>query len=196
MNNMTNCDKLQGTNAPKSSNHTFQDPDPNDPDVIMPEVKLTRWDKASRRLRELLAKRDALPADHPHHTAAILDHQIVRARQAVKNAESDLTRKRESIDDWRAGDGRETYNAGRRNGKGTPHADVDSMTAEQRERHDKDGAADRAWHARRRKAGWSEIKIQAEFVVRVRAREAKRAAEAQADEDQATLEKNAMFGMF
>ncbi|TGN68282.1 hypothetical protein E4L95_01990 [Paracoccus liaowanqingii] len=193
---MTNSDKLQAFNARKSPNYTFQDPDPNDPDVIMPEVKLTRWDKASRKLRDLLAKRDALPADHAHHTAAILDHQIVRARQAVKSAESDLTRKREGIDEWRAGDGRELYNANRRSGKGTPHADVGTMSFEQRRQHDKDGAADRAWRARCRKAGWSEIKIQAEFVVRVRAREAKRAAAAQANNEQTYLEQNPVFGMF
>lgn len=193
---MTNSDKLQGSTGPKASKHTFQDPDPNDPDTIIPEVKLTRWDRASRRLRDLVAKRDALPPDHSFHTAAILDAQIIRARAAVKRAEGDVSRRQESIDEWRADAGREDYNASRRNGKGTPHADVASMSPQQKQRHDKDGAADRAWRARCRKAGWSEVKIQAELVERIRSRDAERAAESQADTEQAELERNKHYGMF
>ncbi|MFC0200574.1 hypothetical protein [Paracoccus rhizosphaerae] len=193
---MSDIQKVQGSDAHKVSTRSFQDPDPNDPDTIIDDVKLTRWDKASRRLRDLVAKRDALPLDHSFQTAAILDAQIVRAREALKRAEGDVSRRQESIDEWRADAGRETYNSSRRNGRGTPHADVASMTPEQRQQHDKDGAADRAWRRRCRKAGWPEVKIQAELVVRIRSREAKRAASYEADEEQAELERNPMFGAF
>ncbi len=180
------------------SHQTFLAPDPNDPDIIMPEVKLTRWDKASRKWRDLVAKREALPPDHPSQKVALLDQQIVTARKALKRAESDVERRQERIDEWRAGAGREVYNAGRRKKRATPNLNRKKadLTDAEKEQRKQDQTNDSRLVKRRRDAGIPEAKIQAELVARIRAREADRAAKARADEEQAELEKRSDFGLF
>lgn len=173
----------------------FKDPDPNDPDVIFDEVNLTRWDKASRKLRELQAKRDALPPDYPPHLVAALDQQITFARDALKRAEGDVSRRQEKIDEWRADAGREEYNASRRKVRDNPNADLSNMTEAVKRQRKQAQINDSKWLARRRDAGIPEAQIQAALVERIRIREAKRLDRTQADAEQAALEALPGYGI-
>lgn len=180
----------------KNTGQSSLTPNPNDPDIIMPDAKLTRWDKASRRWRDLVAKREKLPPDHPPHKVALLDQQIVTARKALERAESDVSRWQEAIDNHRADAGRADYNRRRRKVRSQPNADLSDMTPKQKEQHGKDRRADANFVKRRRNAGIPEAKIQAELVVRIRAREAERAAKARAAEEQAELEQHPHYSLF
>jgi|GEM_PF-3551151 len=182
----------------KGTGVSFQDPDPSDPDTIMDEVRLTRYDKASRKLRDLVAKRVALPADHDARKAAILNRQIESARKAVAAAQDDVARRRDEIDAWRADAGREEYNARRRKVRDKPNADLSKLklTPEQIKQRKLDQTADKKWLDRRRALGAPEAQIQAEFVVRVREREAKRAAATQDAIEQAEMEALPNYGKF
>ncbi|HWL56528.1 MAG TPA: hypothetical protein VNQ78_07605 [Paracoccus sp. (in: a-proteobacteria)] len=182
--------------VPKGTGVSFQDPDPSDPDTIMDEVRLTRYDKASRKLRELEAKRAALPADPDANKVAILNLQIENARKAVAAAQDDVARRRDEIDAWRADAGREEYNAGRRKVRDKPNADLSKLRPEQIKQRKLDQTADKKWLDRRRALGAPEAQIQAEFVVRVREREAKRAAAAQDAIEQAEMEALPNYGKF
>lgn len=173
----------------------FLAPDPNDPDIIMPEVKLTRYDVASRKLRELEAKRASLPPDHDPRKIAALDMQIKIARATVERAESDVSRMQEGIDEWRAGVGREKYNAGRRKVRTKPNADLSSMTPDQKAQHERDRRSDANWIKRRRDAGTPDAQIQAELAVRIRTREASRAEQARVDAEQAAMEALPHYGI-
>jgi len=172
---------------PEPKGFGFQTPDFDDPDVIREEVKLTRYDKARDKLRNLEEKRAALPADCAPAKIAIIEEQIKRAREAVKAAEGDVARMRDGIDEWRAGAGRDEYNASRRNGKGTPHADTSNMTEEQKAQHEKDMAFMRTFRSRHRKKGWADNKIEAALIVKMRERGADRAAMVQEEADEATM---------
>ncbi|MBY0136903.1 hypothetical protein [Paracoccus yeei] len=180
----------------QESGLSFLAPDPNDPDVIIHEVKLTRYDVASRRWRELTAKRAALPPDHDPRKAAALDQQIKTARDAVKRAESDVSRRQESIDEWRSGAGREEYNASRRKVRAKPNADLSSLTPEQQAQQARDRRSDANWLKPRRDAGIPEVQIQAEFAIRIRDREAVRATAATEQDEQAAMEALPGYGLF
>lgn len=174
----------------------FQTPDFDDPDVIREEVKLTRYDKARAKLRNLEEKRAALPADCVSAKIAIIEEQIKRAREAVKAAEGDVARMRDGIDEWRAGAGRDEYNASRRNGKGTPHADTSNMTEEQKAQHEKDMAFMRTFRSRHRAKGWTDDKVEAALIVKMRERGADRAAMVQEEADEATMRADPRHGIF
>lgn len=161
--------------APRGTVGWFQSPDFNDPDVIREDVKFTRYDKARKRLADLIAEREALPSGSSPTKRLALDDKIKRAERALEAAKSDVSRVRESIDLWRAGAGRDEYNASRRNGKGTPHADTSNMTEEQKAQHKDDMAFKRTFRSRCRKRGWPDNKIEAELIIRIREREAARA---------------------
>ncbi|MBL4928010.1 hypothetical protein [Fuscibacter oryzae] len=178
----------------------YQGPDADDPDTIIPEVKLTRWDIARANLREAEAKRDTIlakpvRADGDARRVLLLDHAIEKAKAAMKRAEGDVSRRQEGIDDWRAGEGRAVYNAKRRK-REQPNADLSSLTTEQKDQHGKDRRSDANWFRRQRENGIPEPRIQAEFAARIQKREADRAAKAQEDAEEATSRVDPRYGMF
>lgn len=173
----------------------FTSPDRNDPDIILDEVRITRWDKASRKWRDLRAKRDALPADTTARKVALLDEQIRIARQAIKRAEGDVSRRQEEIDQWRADAGREEYNAKRRKVRQKPNTDLTDLTDAEKDQRKKDQRADGNWLKRQRSAGITEAQIQAKLVIRIQARDADRAAQALEEKQQIEMEALPNFGI-
>lgn len=67
-------------------------------------------------------------------------------------------------------------------------------TAEKQAKSDR--IADRKWSELRRSKGIPEDVIQAEFALRQREREMKRAAKSDSDADEMAIRANPMFGMF
>lgn len=164
---------------------TFQDPDPNDPDVIIEQPKLTPYDRRRMELRELEAKRDAILAggevsDDDQRRLAALAPLINEARKRFdlecKRATDDLWRERRSIDDWRAGEGREERNKSRRKVRTAPNADLSAMTPEEKAQYGRDRRSDTNWFSRRRKKGESEASIAAAYAERLELRRRERAA--------------------
>lgn len=163
---------------------------------IWPEVKLTAYDRRRNELRELEARRDAIQSkgelgDRDRQTLAalapLIDKAQARFESEGKRALDDTYRKRRGIDDWRAGAGRDEYNAKRRD-RGEPNADLSELTPEQKKRRKQDQTNDTRWMNRCRVDGWPEARIQAELVVRIRQREAERAAQVQGDAEKAAYD--------
>lgn len=130
----------------------------------------TPYDRARQRIEdaEILCA-TAEPGSGDYHEAMA---DLAEAKRALKleqdRATDDGWRKRRVTDEWRAGPGRDEYNASRRKtrskpNKMTPKGVLDAMTPEQRERHKADMAAKDVWVFKRRKAGWTEERIEAEL---------------------------------
>lgn len=180
--------------------------DDDDEGPIWEPVRLTPYDRRRQELRELEAKRDAILAkqdktDDDHKRLVVLAPLITKAQarfdREAKRGMDDLWRKRRGINEWRESEaGRETYNSSRRKVRVAPNADLSQMTPEAKAQHDKDMASDRVWRSRCRKAGWPENRIQAELVVRIRDRDAKRNAQAQDDADEAAMRALPGYGVF
>jgi hypothetical protein len=178
----------------------------DDEGQIWEPVKLTPYDRRRQELRELEAKRDAILAkqdrtDDDQRRLAALAPLITKAQarfdREAKRGMDALWRKRRGIDEWRESEaGRETYNSSRRKVRVSPNAAPRKMTPETKAQHDKDMASDRVWRSRCRKAGWPEDRIQAELVVRIRDRDAKRNAQAQDDAEEAAMRALPGFGAF
>jgi hypothetical protein len=179
----------------KGTGGHFQDPDPDDPDVIIHEPKVTRFDKAMTTLRELEAQKAALPVDADVHSVVALNSQIEEARKKKERAESDVSRKQEGIDDWRKGAGREEYNASRRQ-REQPNADLSEMTREERARRHQDQRNDSKWRKNCAAKGMTEAQIAAAFVDRVQKRDADRAAKADEKAAEETMRALPTFNMF
>ncbi len=181
-----------------------QDEYEDDEGRIWPVVKLTPYDKRRAELRELEAKRDAILSkseqtaeDRSRLTvlAPLIDKAQARFDREGKRALDDTYRKRRGIDEWRAGEGREDFNAKRRK-RPEPNADLSELSEEQRKQRKLDQTADSKWLKRCRADDWPEARIQAEFAMRIRKREADRAEKAQADADNAALLDHPNFGKF
>lgn len=163
---------------------------------IYEPVKLTAYDRRRNELRELEAKRDAikskaeLTAEDQTRLAVLaplIDKAQARFEREGKRALDDTYRKRRGIDDWRAGAGRDEYNAKRRD-RGEPNADLSELTPEQKKRRKQDQTNDTRWMKRCRVDDWPEARIQAELVMRIRQREAERAAQVQGDAEKAAYD--------
>lgn len=157
---------------------------------IWPALKLTAYDRRRNELRELEAKRDAILAkaeitaeDRARlvKLSPLIESAKIRFDREGERAKDDLWRKRRSIDEWRAGEGREQRNQSRRKVRAEPNADLSELTPEQKKQRKLDQTADSRWLKRCRDKGWSEAKTQAELAARIRAREAKRADKAEMD---------------
>lgn len=171
---------------------------------IWDEVKLTPYDKRRAELRDLEAKREAILSKSEQTAedvsrlavlAPLIDKAQARFDREGKRALDDTYRKRRGIDEWRAGEGREEYNAKRRD-RPEPNADLTALTPEQKKRRKQDQTNDGKFIKRCRADGWPEARIQAELVVRIREREAERAAEAQVDADETKMKSGPTYGMF
>lgn len=150
------------------------------------------------------AKRDAIlskgdPTAEDQKQLVILAPLIERAQaryaREIERGKDDAYRKRRGIDDWRAGEGREEYNAKRRD-RPEPNADLSALSPEQKKRRKQDQTNDAKFIKRCREDGWPEERIQAELVARVHKREADRAEKAQADDEDARMKALPTFGMF
>lgn len=178
--------------------------DYDDEGPIWAEVKLTPYDKRRAELRDLEAKRDAIQAKgeltgEDQTRLAVLTPLIDKAQarfdRETQRALDDVYRKRRGVDDWRAGEGREEYNAKRR-ARDEPNADLSGLTPEQKKQRKLDQTADSRWMKRCRVDGWPESRIQAELVTRIRQREADRAVKAQTSDDDAEMRSRPTYGMF
>lgn len=179
--------------------------DYDDEGPIYPEVRLTAYDRRRIELRELEAKRDAIQAKaeltpEDRTRLAALGPVIAKAQERfereVQRAKDDLWRKRRGIDEYRAGDGREEYNAKRRSVRQHPNADLSDMTDEQRAQYERDRRSDANWFKRQRDKGMSEAMITAAYAQRLEARQLERTEKAQADDAEAAMQENPIFGMF
>lgn len=186
---------------PAESQDEYEDEDGR----IWPVVKLTPYDRRRIELRDLEAKRDAIQAKgeltaEDQTRLAVLAPLIDKAQKRFdregQRALDDVSRKRRAIDDWRAGEGREVYNAKRRGIRDQPNADLSELTPDQKKQRELDQNADRKWMKRCRADNWPEARIQAELVVRIRSREAKRAAQVQVDEAEAEMRANPHWNIF
>lgn len=163
---------------PRPPAMSFQAPSRDDPDIIFDEPKLTRYDRAMLDLRKAEAARDALlelssRTELQSRNLTILERQVAQAKTAMERAQSDISRLQDSIDAYRkTPEGKEKRNASRRNVRAHGNADLSGLTAEQKEQHQKNMAADRKWRERQRKAGWTEEQIQAGLAARRIEREA------------------------
>lgn len=185
---------------PAESQDEYEDEDGR----IWPRVKLTPYDKKRIALRDLEAKRDAITAkgdltDEDHTRLAVLAPLIDKAQALFdregQRAKDDVYRKRREIDEWRGGEGREEYNAGRRD-RPEPNADLSGFPTEQKKRRKQDQTNDSRWVNRRRADGWPEPRIQAELAARIRQREAGRIEQVQDDADEAEMRADPNFGKF
>lgn len=172
-------------------------------EVIRPEPKLTRLDKARLKLVDLEEKYERLsaiadPSPDDVRMLAVVGAALENARRAYglanKRAADDVFRRNEAVDDWRAGEGREDYKKSRRGVRAEPNADLSNMAKAEKEQRHRDQKADSKWRTGRRNKGWSEDQIQAAFVIRVQEREAKR--QQQAAEPSPTMENLPEFGTF
>lgn len=142
-------------------------PAPDDePDVVRIDHApiLTPYDKARNAVAEAeVWLDDQTPGTKEYHEAMA---ELAEAKRRLKaeqgRATDDGWRKRRAIDEHRAGEGREEYNATRRK-RDKPNARLKDMTPEQRMQHEADMNAKRVWVAKKRKAGWTDARIEAEL---------------------------------
>ena len=186
---------------PAESQDEYEDEDGR----IWPVVKLTPYDRRRIELRDLEAKRDAIQAKgeltaEDQTRLAVLAPLIDKAQKRFdregQRALDDVSRKRRAIDDWRAVEGREERNQARRKVRAEPNADLSDLTEDQKKQRKLDQTADSRWMKRCRADNWPEARIQAELVVRIRSREAKRAAQVRVDEAEAEMRANPLYGLF
>lgn len=128
--------------APKDRPRPYEPmraPDPSDPNVIIDQPELTRYDKKRAELQKALEKRDTLLSTAPlsiedQRRVDALNIAIPHLQQKFdKEAQrglTDLGRLQDSIDAHRAGDGRESYNAKRRKVRGVPNISKDASPDE------------------------------------------------------------------
>jgi hypothetical protein len=113
----------------------------------------TRYERALFRRREAEREYAANPCED---TQAKLEVALQEAREALRASGDETVRKWDRIEQWRAGDGRETYNASRRTVRVNPNADLSGMTDEQKAAHKREQARRRKQLSRERaKAGAS-----------------------------------------
>lgn len=184
-------------------------PDLSDPDVIQEVIRLTRFDKALQRHRDLRQKLDALealpePTDQDRKRILATQISLDGAERAMQRAQDDLARQRDNIDEWRAGPGREERNEKRRNVRTTPNTDratLKAMTEAERKLYDQDRRSDANWKKARK--DWPAEKLQAAYAVRLQDRDERRKKKASIDAEAVEIERqdavmreNPTFGMF
>jgi hypothetical protein len=172
---------------------------------IWPKLKLAPYDKRRNELNALTAERDLIrglgeTTETDRQRLNELVSLIVTAQERFeregKRALDDTFRKHRGIDDWRSGDGQEEYNATRRKVRLQANAKFPDGSDEKKLQHEKDMASDRSWRSRCRKAGWPEVRIQAELAVRLRAREVNQAAKVEGDAEEAAMRSDPTYGTF
>ncbi|WP_143524399.1 hypothetical protein [Phaeovulum vinaykumarii] len=97
----------------------------------------TRYDRAVFLACEAQRQYDANPSEV---TKQLLDEALQRRARALRESETETVRTRDRINEWRAGEGREVYNARRRSVRATPNADLSAMTDEEKAAHKREQA--------------------------------------------------------
>lgn len=150
---------------------------------IYEPVKLTAYDRRRQELRDLEVRLNDLravadPTELQRKqivaVAAKAERAAERLDKEVERSRDDVWRKRRNIDDWRAGEGKEAYRAGRRKVRdkpNTPREVLAAMTQQEREQHDKDRRADANWFKVRRDKGMPEDEIEAAYALRLENRQ-------------------------
>lgn len=164
-------------------------------------VSMTPYDRRLKELRDLEAKRDAVlsKAERSNEDTmrlTCLEPLISQAQERFdserKHAESDIGRLRYRIDNWRSNEGKDDYNASRRNKRDKPNADLSRMTPEQIAQRERDRSADSKWLNRRRAKGMDEEALaqayEQHLEQRNQKRERERMRERQNEIDQEILE--------
>lgn len=108
-----------------------------------------RYSKAFARVRALEARLSDVDPDSAHKVAAELEAAYEAFNVEKERALDDRHRKFHLVDTWRAGEGRETFNASRRTTRDQPNAVLADMTPEERAAHRR---AQKAASARKRRA--------------------------------------------
>ncbi|MDO5757254.1 MAG: hypothetical protein Q4P24_07015 [Rhodobacterales bacterium] len=126
-----------------------------------------RYGKAFAQVRALEAQlAEASPDDTPHIAAEL--HAASATWDTEKaRAFDDHSRKIHLIDTWRAGEGRDKYNATRRATDRAANRSLKDLTEQEREAHRAALARDRKWTARKKAAGWTAEQIAAGLALRI-----------------------------
>nr|WP_321455051.1 hypothetical protein [uncultured Cohaesibacter sp.] len=136
-------------------------------DIIRQPPVLQPYDKARRKMRKAQDRLSTLKQGTRDWLIAskTLENAKEAFEEEKRRAIDDDWRKRRDIDHWRAGEGRDVYNASRRKvrtkpNKVMPKEELAGMTAEEREQYKKDKNAEKVWRHARRKAGWTDEQIE------------------------------------
>lgn len=128
---------------------------------------VSRYDKCFTQVRSLEEQLKKANADQAHQIRAELE-KANAAFEVEKGLAFDPSRREtDRIDRWRAGEGRDKYNASRRKREmpndHTPREVLRAMLPEERAQHDTDMNAKRVWVNGKRKAKFTEEQIEAEL---------------------------------
>lgn len=142
---------VQTSKVQHTERRPFREPEPScDEDggfieKIYHEPEQTLYDKARAKIKDAENRMAANAKLSPEWNRAI--HELAEGKRqlatALERDSDEGWRKRRRIDEWRAGDGREAYNASRRKIRTTANASRQSMSVEERKDHDREKAADR-----------------------------------------------------
>lgn len=106
------------------------------PRALIADFK-TRYDRAVFARCAAQALYDASPSDE---TNEALQQAWARQHEALAASDDDTVQERDRIDSWRAGEGRETFNADRRNVRSIPNANLSRMSDEEKATHKREQA--------------------------------------------------------
>ncbi len=107
----------------------------------------TRYDRAIFQRCEAQHAYDADPSESAQNNLEVAWRRQCEALQA---SDDETVQERDRIDVWRAGEGREFYNASRRTVRASPNADLSGMTAEEKAAHEREQARLRKQRSRER----------------------------------------------
>ncbi|UWR59105.1 hypothetical protein [Phaeobacter inhibens] len=134
---------------------------------VYDEPAQTAYDRARQKVLVAEALLDASEqgSDEWHEAMAALAAAKQRFKTEQDRATDPTYRKRRATDEWRSGEGKPEYNASRRKVRSkpnvmTPKHVLEAMTPEEFAQHKLDKNAEKQWRYARRKAGWSEQKIE------------------------------------
>lgn len=135
----------------------------NSYDIIIHKPRMTGYDHARARLKRHSEELDALqnkPRTHAVVARIVLaERGIEAANIAIARAQSEVGRKRNAIDAWRNGEGRQEYNKRRRRVRATANESLKYASDEAKRLRKRNQDADRQWAHRQKKAGKSESEI-------------------------------------
>lgn len=106
------------------------------PRPVLADYKV-RYDRALFARTEAQRLHDASPTEE---TRRNLEAAIQRQSEALRAADTETVQVRDRIDIWRAGEGREIYNASRRQKRQTANMDLSAMSDEEKAAHKREQA--------------------------------------------------------
>lgn len=106
------------------------------PRPVLADYKV-RYDRALFARTEAQRLHDASPTEE---TRRNLEAAIQRQSEALRAADTETVQVRDRIDTWRAGEGREIYNASRRQKRQTANRDLSAMSDDEKAAHKREQA--------------------------------------------------------